>query len=108
MIKYGHKPFRVVVIHGGPGVLGEVAPIAIELSLDSGVLEPQQTVGTIEGQVEELRSALESNGSLPLIMIGFSWGHGLVISLQPFILRSLRSSFSLVVPLLKKSMLLAL
>lgn len=51
-----------------------MAPIARELSSDTGVLEPLQTASTIEGQVEELRSELEKNGNPPLIMIGFSWG----------------------------------
>jgi pimeloyl-ACP methyl ester carboxylesterase len=72
--KYGHKPFRVVVIHGGPGAPGEMAPVARELCSDMGILEPLQTKGTVEGQVEELKSTLENNGSPPLVVIGFSWG----------------------------------
>lgn len=73
-IKYGHKPFDIAVIHGGPGTPGEMAPVARELSLDTGVLEPLQTASTVEGQVEELRKILESHGNPPLILIGFSWG----------------------------------
>lgn len=73
-IKYGHKPFDIAVIHGGPGAPGEMAPVARELSLDIGVLEPLQTASTVEGQVEELRKILESYGNPPLILIGFSWG----------------------------------
>lgn len=28
--KYGNAPFNIAVIHGGPGVPGEVAPVARE------------------------------------------------------------------------------
>ena len=72
--KYGNGPFRVAVIHGGPGAPGEMAPVARELSAAIGVLEPLQTVTTLNGQVRELKAVLEKNGTLPLILIGFSWG----------------------------------
>ena len=72
--KYGHKPFKVAVIHGGPGAPGEMAPVARELSPDTGVLEPLQTATTIEGQVQELKAILEKNGDIPVTLIGFSWG----------------------------------
>jgi len=70
--KYGHKPFNIAVIHGGPGAPGEMAAIAHELSPDMGVLEPLQTANSIQGQVEELKNILEKYGSPPLILIGFS------------------------------------
>jgi len=72
--KYGREPFNVVVIHGGPGAPGEMAPVARELSSVKGVLEPLQTAITIEGQVQELKAVLEHNGELPVTLIGFSWG----------------------------------
>ena len=72
--KYGHKPFSVAVIHGGPGAAGEMAPVAHELSSDMGVLEPLQTASTVTGQVEELGAILSKDGNIPLILIGFSWG----------------------------------
>ena len=34
---YGNKPYVVAVIHGGPGALGEMAPVARELSLNTGI-----------------------------------------------------------------------
>lgn len=37
---YGTAPFEIVVIHGGPGAPGEMAPVARELSGQFGVLEP--------------------------------------------------------------------
>jgi len=71
---YGSKPYRVAVIHGGPGAPGEMAPVARELALNYGIIEPLQTAMTVTGQVEELRKALEENAALPAILIGHSWG----------------------------------
>ncbi|RXA21858.1 alpha/beta hydrolase [Methanosarcina sp. MSH10X1] len=72
--KYGTSPFRLAVIHGGPGAAGEMAPVAEELSVSGGVLEPLQTAVTLEGQVGEIRKVLEEYGSTPVTLIGFSWG----------------------------------
>jgi len=72
--KYGSKPFSVAVIHGGPGAPGEVAPVARQLSSVRGILEPLQTENTLDGQVRELKTALEKDGSLPVILAGHSWG----------------------------------
>ncbi len=72
--KYGNPPFTVAVIHGGPGAAGETAPVAHTLSANYGVLEPLQTVDSLEGQIAELRSVLEVNANLPITLIGFSWG----------------------------------
>lgn len=72
--KYGKEPFKVAVIHGGPGAPGQMAPVARELSPEYGVLEPFQASKTIKGLVEELKNTLEEYGTLPVILIGFSWG----------------------------------
>ena len=71
---YGNAPFNVAIIHGGPGASGEMAPVARELSLNVGVLEPLQTANSVEGQVKELENVLGKYGNPPLILIGFSWG----------------------------------
>jgi pimeloyl-ACP methyl ester carboxylesterase len=71
---YGSAPFTVAVIHGGPGAPGEMAPVARELSSFRGVLEPLQTAITLVDQVQELKVVLETNGDLPVTLIGFSWG----------------------------------
>ena len=44
---YGNAPFKVALLHGGPGVSGEMAPVAVELSNTRGVLEPLQTKASI-------------------------------------------------------------
>jgi pimeloyl-ACP methyl ester carboxylesterase len=71
---YGEPPFRIAVVHGGPGAGGEMAPVARELARDRGVLEPIQTATSLEGQVDEVRCALEKCGDPPIVLIGFSWG----------------------------------
>lgn len=71
---YGQAPYTVAVLHGGPGVSGEMAPVAQELSAKWGVLEPLQTRDTINGQVEELKLALEEMGAPPVYLAGYSWG----------------------------------
>lgn len=72
--KYGSRPFTVAVIHGGPGAPGEMAPVAREISSLAGVLEPLQTAATLQGQVRELKVILEKDATLPVTLVGFSWG----------------------------------
>lgn len=79
--EYGIRPFRVAVVHGGPGAAGEMAPVARELSSQGGVLEPLQTERTVQGQVEELKTILETNAEQPATLVGFSWGAWLVMML---------------------------
>jgi pimeloyl-ACP methyl ester carboxylesterase len=71
---YGNAPFDVAVVHGGPGAVGEMAPVARELAARWGVLEPLQTATSLKGQVAELRAVVEEKGYLPATLIGFSWG----------------------------------
>ncbi len=72
--KYGKAPFRVALVHGGPGAAGELAPVARELASGRGVMEPLQSALSLTGQVAELRTVLEENGDLPITLIGHSWG----------------------------------
>jgi pimeloyl-ACP methyl ester carboxylesterase len=71
---YGNQPYAVALIHGGPGAVGEMEPVARELATDFGVLEPIQTETTIDGQVEELKVTLEAHTDQPVMLVGFSWG----------------------------------
>lgn len=79
--KYGCPPFNVVVVHGGPGAAGEMAPVAKEISIYRSVLEPFQTANSLEGQIEELRLVCEEHGATPVTLIGYSWGAWLVFIL---------------------------
>jgi pimeloyl-ACP methyl ester carboxylesterase len=71
---WGKPPYKVVVVHGGPGAPGSVAPVARELSATVGMLEPLQTKDTVEGEIEELADALRQQAELPVVLIGHSWG----------------------------------
>jgi pimeloyl-ACP methyl ester carboxylesterase len=71
---YGDGPYRVAVIHGGPGAPGEMAPVARALSNARGILEPLQTSASVDGQVEELAALLMQYGTPPMVLIGYSWG----------------------------------
>ena len=71
---YGKPPFRVAVVHGGPGAAGEMEPVAQELFHRVGVLEPLQTASSVQGQIAELKNIMENFSDPPVILIGFSWG----------------------------------
>lgn len=72
--KHGKPPYKLAVLHGGPGAVGDAAPLAFELGRSWGVLEPFQTKSTINGLVEELRKILDKHADLPIILLGHSWG----------------------------------
>ncbi len=72
--RHGKAPYKIVVVHGGPGAPGTMAPVARELSPDWGVLEPLQTKASLEGQVQELKDVIEENGDIPVTLVGSSWG----------------------------------
>ena len=71
---YGDAPYRVALLHGGPGAPGEMAPVARHLAHVRGVLEPLQTAASIQGQLLELKTVVETHGTLPVTLIGSSWG----------------------------------
>ena len=72
--KYGNEPYRIGLLHGGPGASGEMKPVAERLSTEFGVIELLQTEKTVNGQIEELHRQLISVSDFPFILIGYSWG----------------------------------
>lgn len=76
---WGHAPFAAAVVHGGPGGAGEVAPVARQLSAGRGILEPLQTAGSVEGQLEELATLLRDSAGHGVPLIGHSWGAWLAL-----------------------------
>ncbi len=72
--RYGRPPHRVVLVHGGPGAGGEMAPVARRLSERFGVIEPIQTADSLDGQVDELAGVVRFKASSPAVLVGFSWG----------------------------------
>jgi len=71
---HGRTPFQIVVLHGGPGAWGEMAPVADNLSDIYGVIEPFFLEATLEGQLLELKQIIDSNKLEKVVLIGFSWG----------------------------------
>ncbi len=72
--KYGSAPFSLVLLHGGPGAAGELAPVARKLSEYTGVIEALQTIYSIEGLLEETRTIIKDHAQRPVILAGHSWG----------------------------------
>jgi pimeloyl-ACP methyl ester carboxylesterase len=78
--RYGTPPRRIVVVHGGPGAPGMVAPLARALAADgTGVLEPLQAAASVDGQVAELAASLQAEGAGPYAVVGSSWGAMLAV-----------------------------
>jgi pimeloyl-ACP methyl ester carboxylesterase len=71
---WGAAPFRVVVVHGGPGAVGSMAPVARELATERGIVETAHTARSIEGQIEELERAIRTAADPPVTIVGHSWG----------------------------------
>jgi pimeloyl-ACP methyl ester carboxylesterase len=72
--KYGAPPYKIAVLHGGPGAPGYMAPVARELSATVSVFEPLQTKDSLEGQIAELAGQLTTHTEPPVTLIGSSWG----------------------------------
>lgn len=71
---YGHSPFRTVVVHGGPGALGDVALLAQELGNSQGVIEPLLDQNTVEKQMLGLKDIILAQAQPPVVLIGHSYG----------------------------------
>lgn len=89
---HGSSPYLTMVVHGGPGAPGTMAPVAEVISEKMGVLEPFQTRTTIRGLIDELGDVIEAYGSPPMTIIGHSWGAWLSLifaSLNPSVVEKL-------------------
>ncbi|MFO7881311.1 MAG: alpha/beta hydrolase [Kosmotogaceae bacterium] len=90
--KHGKQPFIAAVIHGGPGALGDMYPVAKQLSKEFGTLEPLQTKTSIDELVYQLTSIIVKNADKPITLIGHSWGAWLSImfaSVNPSLVKKL-------------------
>lgn len=76
--KYGSPPYRVALIHGGPGIPGSLAPVAQKLSETFGVLEILNRATGIAEQEYELYEEILRCCDLPVVLIGHSYGAWLV------------------------------
>ena len=84
--EYGDSGPFVVLLHGGPGAPGEMAPVARYLSSSFRVLEPLQRLSgdvplTVALHVEDLYNVLsEIPHNEHLYLVGFSWGAMLALT----------------------------
>ncbi len=84
--RYGESGPLLVLLHGGPGAAGYLAPVARELSDAYRVLEPFQresgrTPLTVARHVEDLHELMRSlDGETPLAILGSSWGAMLALA----------------------------
>ena len=60
---YGNEPYKVVVVHGGPGAIGSLKGFAKELSIraDKGIVEAIQSKYSIAELIEELYYQIREN-----------------------------------------------
>lgn len=73
---YGQAPYKIVLVHGGPGAIGSLKGFAKELNTRSkfGVVEAFQSKYSIHLLVEELYYQIRENCSHKVTLIGHSWG----------------------------------
>lgn len=71
---YGNPPYKVFLIHGGPGAAGEMAPVARQLGQVAGAVEPLQSKRNIADLVAELKETIEAYSEEPVHLVGYSWG----------------------------------
>lgn len=72
--KYGQKPYRVIVLHGGPGAAGQAAPLARMIARETGVIEHLQQGHSIADLKWEIKEILKREKLAEVILIGHSWG----------------------------------
>ena len=78
--RYGQEGPLVLVLHGGPAAVGDVAPIAKGLSISFRAVEPWQRGSgsvplTVNRHIVDLHElATDLGGGSPLAIVGHSWG----------------------------------
>ena len=73
---YGNAPYKIVLVHGGPGAIGSLKGFAQELSelSQTGVMEAIQSKYSIDELIEELYIQIKDNCSDKVSLAGHSWG----------------------------------
>lgn len=73
---YGDAPYKIVLIHGGPGAIGSLKGFARELNMRSqmGIAEAIQSKYSITELIEELHNQIRDHCSAKVSLIGHSWG----------------------------------
>lgn len=78
---YGNEPYKVVLVHGGPGAIGSLKGFSKELSelAGVGVVEAIQSKYSINELIEELYFQIKDNTTNKISLVGHSWGAWLVV-----------------------------
>lgn len=78
---YGHAPYNVFLVHGGPGAIGALKGFAKELNAltEKGIVEAIQSKYSIAELINELFDQIKENSKEKVTLIGHSWGAFLVI-----------------------------
>lgn len=71
---YGDRPYQAILVHGGPGAFGVLAPVAKVLSSRFGIVEALQSKKTITELVSELKDIIIAHSDEPIHLVGYSWG----------------------------------
>lgn len=79
---YGTSGRLVIVLHGGPGGQGSMAPVARELGDSFRVLEPFQrgSSASVAGHVADLHEVVVSRSGGTPAVVGHSWGAMLALA----------------------------
>lgn len=83
--RYGESGPLVIVLHGGPGAAGYMAPVARGLAKQFTVLEPfQRRAGqkpvTVARHVQDLHDLIHAEAGEPPALVGSSWGAMLALA----------------------------
>lgn len=78
---YGEAPYKIVLVHGGPGAIGSLKGFAQELAELSqiGVVEALQSKYSIAELIEELYIQINDICSDRVTLVGHSWGAWLIV-----------------------------
>ena len=65
VLLYGKAPYKVVLVHGGPGAIGSLKGFAQELHILSqvGVMEALQSKYSVAELIAELHNQINENGN---------------------------------------------
>lgn len=74
---YGAPPYKTMILHGGPGAIGDVSELCLYISDFQSVLEPFMIEKSIQKQIDLLKKELSS----PVTLVGYSWGAMMAILL---------------------------
>jgi pimeloyl-ACP methyl ester carboxylesterase len=71
---WGNAPYRILIVHGGPGAAGELALVSMEISKSISCIELLQTKTKVEEEIQEIFDVISKNLQIPIILVGHSWG----------------------------------